>query len=65
MQPIKQCTFFKLKDAFIKPLPSELREECRRGGRVSIVPERTEDAKGTVSSRHNMTDTHMNSQRLW
>lgn len=46
------------------PLPSRLRHYVEEEGERLWEPEVVGDFKETVSSTHNRTDAHMNSQRL-
>jgi hypothetical protein len=50
-------------DVFIEPLPSSLRNQCRKGGRKIERARRGRQHQETVALRHNRTDAHMNSQR--
>lgn len=52
-------------DVFINPLSSGLREPFGKRGRKIVRARAMVDTEGTVFSRHNRTDTFMNTQRPW
>ena len=66
VQGVSHLGAFHIKwDAFIKFIPWGLRVLYGREAERSSEPEVMGDTKETVSSRHNRTDEHMRSQRLW